>query len=338
MKITLKDIADSVNVSISTVSRVLNNGTTSISKEMREEIFRVSRELGYQKTNERKKDGNIEKKIGCFLYNIKGKYQDPFFSEVIYGIERELLDQGLMLNFTYDQNDVTSSDFIEEFENDNIGVISVGPIDTELLKQLSSKVPYILSVGGKPQLAIDYVTVDFFKAAETAVSHLIELGHEKIACISSSSPYLGWTEKEDDRYKGFKSRMTAESLPVHSEWVKDGHFSIEGGYSAMKSILKTKECPTAVFVASDQMAHGAYRAIQEEGLTVPDDISIVAFDDIEMSQYVNPPLSTIRVHKEEMGRIAVKMLLQRMDGNVPLPLTTYLPTGLVVRKSCRPLK
>jgi len=334
MKVTLKDIADKVNVSVSTVSRVLNNGTTSISPEMREEILRISKEIGYDKQVARKKDRNNEKKIGCILYNMKSKYQDPFFSEVIYGIERELVDQGLILSFSYDQNDLLDFNFLEEFEKDCLGVISVGHIETKLLKELSSKVPYVLSVGGQAKLPIDYVTVDFFKAAETAVDHLIKLGHGKIACISASSSYQGLTEKEDERFLGYQSRMTVQKLPIKPEWIQDGHFTIEGGYSAMKSILKEKERPTAVFTLSDQMAHGAYRAIQEEGLTIPKDISVVSFDDIEMSQYVNPPLSTVRVHKEDMGRVAVKMLLQRMEGSIRLPLISYLPTELVVRESC----
>jgi DNA-binding LacI/PurR family transcriptional regulator len=337
MKVTLKDISDKVNVSVSTISRVLSNGTTSISPEIKEEIFRVSKEMGYLKTNGRKKSRNNEKKIGCILYNMKGKYQDPFFSEIIYGIERELLDQGLILNFTYDQKNSSNFDFIEEMDNENLGVITVGPVENELHMELSKKIPYVISVGGKPELTIDYVTVDFYKAAVVAVNHLIELGHKKIACISGSSPYLGWTETEDDRFIGYKSVLTEQKLPYKSEWIQDGYFTIEGGYSAMKSILKAEERPTAVFVASDQMAHGAYKAIQEEGLTIPKDISVVSFDDIEMSQYVNPPLSTIKVHKEEMGRIAVKLLLQRMEGSIRLPLTSYLPTELIVRDSCRRL-
>ncbi|WP_053362784.1 LacI family DNA-binding transcriptional regulator [Bacillus sp. FJAT-27251] len=334
MKVTLKDIADKVNVSVSTVSRVLNNGVTSIPQETREEIFRISREIGYQKIHDRKKDRKNEKKIGCILYNMKGKYQDPFFSEVIYGIERELLDQGLTLNFTYDQKDILNLDFIDNFDLENLGIIVVGPIQTELLENLSSKIPFVLSVGGTPQINLDYVTVDFFKAAERAVQHLMNLGHRKIACISASTPYLGLSEKEDDRFRGFQSILVSKKISINPDWVQDGRFTIEGGYTAMKKILGGKERPTAIFSASDQMAHGAYRAIQEEGMNIPQDISIVSFDDIEMSKFVSPPLSTVRVYKEEMGRISVKMLLQRMEGSIPLPLTSYLPTELVVRKSC----
>lgn len=334
MKVTLKDIADHVNVSVSTVSRVLNNGTTSISKETIDEINKVSKELGYLRLSDRKKEKISKKKIGCFLHNLKGKYQDPFYSEIIYGIERELLDQGFILNFTYDQSDLMNLDFSGRFEDETLGVIIVGPLEKNILKELSSQVPYVISVGGKPELTIDYVTVDFFKAAITAVDHLINLGHKRIACISASAPNDRLTEKEDDRFLGYECALIKQKLPIKSEWIQDGHFTIEGGYSAMKNILKSKEHPTAVFVVSDQMAHGAYRAIQEEGLAIPANISVVSFDDLEMSQYINPPLSSVRIHKEDMGRIAVKMLLQRMDEGIRLPLTSYLPTELVVRKSC----
>ncbi|HAQ06557.1 MAG TPA: hypothetical protein DCR24_03155, partial [Bacillus bacterium] len=316
-------------------SRVLNNGVTSIPTETRDEIFRISKEIGYKKSNDRKKGGKEEKKIGCILNNMKSKYQDPFFSEIIYGIERELHDQGLALDFTYDQKDVTDLDFIEEYGVESLGCLIVGPIETSLLVDLSRKVPHVLSVGGKPELTtLDYVTVDFFKAAEIAVKHLVNLRHERIACISASSPSLGLTEKDDDRYRGYQHVLNLKKLQINPEWVQDGGFTIEGGYLGMKNILRSKVRPTAVFVASDQMAHGAYRAIQDEGLSIPQDISIVSFDDIEMSKFVNPALSTIRVHKEDMGRIAVRLLLQRMEGSIHLPLTSYLPTELIVRKSC----
>lgn len=338
MKITLKDIADRVNVSVSTVSRVLNNGSTSISSEMRDDIFRVSRELGYQKSNDRKSSEKSEKKIGCILHKMKDKYQDPYFSEIIYGIERELLDQGQILNFTCEEKDLINSQLTEEFENDILGVIVVGPFEQTLLKKIAEQIPYVISVGGTPGQGIDYVTIDFEKAAETAVNYLIDLDHEDIACISASSDTIHLTEKEDDRFVGYKKAMTSHKLPLKSEWIEDGYFTIEGGYAAMKRILGAKERPSAVFIASDLMAHGAYRAIQEEGLSIPEDISVISFDDIEMSQYVNPPLTTIRVYKEDMGRLAVKTLLQRMEGSVRFPLITYLPTELVVRKSCEQFK
>src|SRR5690606_31370558 len=99
-------------------------------------------------------------------------------------------------------------------------------------------------------------------------------------------------------------------------------------------ILSLEHIPTALFIASDRMSYGAYKAIQEKGLTVPNDISIISFDDLEMSPFINPPLTTVRVHKEDLGRISVKFLSQRIKDEITLPLTTYLPTELIVRKSC----
>jgi DNA-binding LacI/PurR family transcriptional regulator len=334
MKITLKDIADQVNVSVSTVSRVLNNGATSISSETRNEIFRVSQELGYQKSNDRKKNGKNGKKIACILHKMKDKYQDPYFSEIIFGIERELIEQGQILSFTYEEGDLSHNLLPEEFEADDLGVIVVGPFEQTILQTVAQQVDFVISVGGIPKLGIDYVTIDFEKAAETAVNYLIQLNHKKIACISASSSKPHLTEKEDGRFIGYKKAMTSHNLPLKPEWIENGYFTIEGGYAAMKRILEANERPSAVFIASDLMAHGAYRAIQEVGLTISGDISIISFDDIEMSEYVNPPLTTIRVYKEDMGRLAVKMLLERMEGNIRFPLTTYLPTELIVRKSC----
>ncbi|SDN09792.1 LacI family transcriptional regulator [Fictibacillus solisalsi] len=337
MKVTLKDIAEEVNLSISTVSRVLNNHANSIPEEMREKIFKISKEMGYKKLNNRKNEKINEKKIGCVINNIKSKYQDPYFSEMIYGVERELIEQGYKMSFSYNDKDLVHLDLKEEYKDDTLGVIVVGALHEDLLKNLSNSVPYVISVGGKPGLDIDYVTVDFKEAAKRATDYLIGLGHEKIACISSSSSALNIPAEEDDRFIGFQEVLASHKLQLKKEWIQDGLFTIEGGYKAMKRILMDKELPTAVFTASDRMAHGAYKAIQEYGLSIPKDISIVSFDNIEMSKYVNPQLSTIHVHKEEMGRIAVKMLLQRMDDSIRFPLTTYLPTELIVRESCEPL-
>jgi LacI family transcriptional regulator len=341
MKVTLKDIAEQVNVSISTVSRVLNNAPSSIADETRLRIFQVAEELGYKRT---KKTGQTnrkisEKQIGCILCNMKDKYQDPYFSEIIYGIERELLDQGYMLSFTYDTQDLIQSDCFEELlQGENLGVICVGPMNADFLEEVSRKVPFLISAGGNPELDIDYVTVDFAKAAMKATRYLIRLGHRKIACIGGSSPLAGIPMTEEARFVGYMKALSIHGVPIISNLTKDGHFNEEDSYIAMKQILSGKVRPTALFTTSDRMAYGAYKAIREAGLSVPGDIAVVSFDDLKMSEFVDPPLTTIRVHKEELGRITVKMLLQRMDGNLPFPITSYLPTQLIVRKSCGQLR
>jgi LacI family transcriptional regulator len=336
MKVTLKDIAEKTNVSISTVSRVLNNQPTSLDDETINNILEVSKVLGYKKTKniQKKEEKFSEIKFGCVLNNIKNKYYDPYFSEIIYGIERELLDHGHILNFTYDTQELIQSNYSFEDEGKNLALISVGPIDKDILQTLSHKVSFFISAGGNPLLDIDYVTIDFVKASLKAVTHLVDKGHKDIAYIGGSSYESNIPFEQEERFVGYKKALKSHGLHIVSEWVQDGKFDLNEGYLAMKRILACSKKPTAVFIASDRMAYGAYKAIQEAGLTIPKDIAVVAFDDLEMSKFVTPPLTTVRVHKEELGRLTVKMLIQRMDNNINLPLTTYLPTELIIRKSC----
>jgi len=335
MKVTLKDIAERVNVSVSTVSRVLNNTPTSIDEETRNEIFSISRELGYKKhMKPTEKIRNIsEVQIGLLLNNSKNKYKDPYFSEIIYGIEQELMDQGLNIQFTIDEQELQEGMLPTKFTGDNTAIIVVGPLENSYLQTIKQQVSIIISVGGNPSLPIDYVTLDFKKSAFNAVSHLLNLGHRDIAFIGANALSES-VITEEARYQGYEQALNNANIPIKKEWIKNGSFTVNGGYRAMKEILSLDHLPTALFIASDRMSYGAYRAIQEKGLTIPNDISIISFDDLEMSPYINPPLTTVRVHKEELGRIAVKLLSERVKGEITLPLTTYLPTELIVRKSC----
>lgn len=341
MKITLKDIADRANVSISSVSRALN-GTQSaaqVNEQTRQRILQAAKELGYHKISAslRPNENVAEKRIGLFLHHVKDKYQDPYFSEIIYGIESELLDHGGVLDFTCEVNDIFDPGVFSGMNMHNLGVICLGQVKPEFLRELARRVPLVFSVGGLPLPELDCVTVDFRGAAQQAVQYLIGLGHRKIAFIGGSSS-VGMPYDQEERFIGYRMALESNGLPAVREWIQDGGFNLAQSYEAMIRILQAKERPTALFAASDKMAYGAYKAIQEYGLSIPGDISVVSFDDIEMSEFVNPSLTTFRVYKEEMGRIAVKLLMQRMEGQIPLPLVHLLPTRLMIRDSCRKLE
>jgi len=335
MKVTLKDIAEKVNVSVSTVSRVLNNTPTSIDEQTRNEIFSISKELGYKKhMKTADKAGNIsEIQVGLLLNNSKNKYKDPYFSEIIYGIEQELMNQGLNISFTIDEQELEGGMLPSKFIVENTAIIVVGPMNDSYLQTLKDQVSLIISVGGIPSIPIDYVTIDFKESAMKAVNYLLNLGHQEIAFIGGNEITKN-VITEESRYHGYKQALENSNITLKKGWIKNGKFTVNGGYHAMKEILSFNHLPTAAFIASDRMSYGAYRAIQEKGLTIPNDISIISFDDLEMSPFINPPLTTVRVHKEHLGRISVKLLSQRIKGEIALPLTTYLPTELIVRKSC----
>ncbi|TLS50087.1 LacI family transcriptional regulator [Paenibacillus antri] len=337
MKITLKEIADRANVSISSVSRALsgNHGIAPVHDQTRMRIIQIAKELGYHKLQLPDESGEkaSEIRVGLVLHQAKAKYQDPYFSEIIYGIESELMTKGLALDFTVEVEDFFKSDPFADIDKQHVGVICVGPLKSSIIKTLSKQAPWLFCVGGLEEPGIDGVTVDFRGAARQAVQYLLQLGHQKIAFIGGSSR-VGAPLEQEARYLGYKEALGANSIPLIHEWIRDGGFDTAQSYEAMVDVLRMNDRPTALFVASDKMTYGAYKAIQEFGLSIPEDMSVVSFDDIEMSQYMNPGLTTVRVHKEEMGRIAVKLLTQRMEGKIPLPLTSYLPTEFVIRGSC----
>jgi LacI family transcriptional regulator len=252
----------------------------------------------------------------------------------MYGIESELIEQRCILDFTFEMREVFENDMFADMNPDRLGVLCVGPAKPELLQAISNHVPFVMSVGGLALPDYDCVTVDFRRAAREAVRHLIGLGHEHIAFIGGRSNVAQQLEQED-RFIGYREELQAADLPLESDWIGDGGFDLQKSYEAMHAILQSDKRPTAVFVSSDKMAYGAYKAIQANGLSIPNDISVMSFDDIEMSEFVNPGLTTVRVHKEELGRTAVKLLIQRMEGKMPLRLNTMLPTELIVRDSCK---
>lgn len=336
MKVTLKEIADRANVSVSSVSRALNGGWGGalVHGQTRERILRIAKEMGYHRLHSSQQPDRSPKfRIGLVLHDVKVKYHDPYFSELMYGIESELAEQGLGLDFTLEVQEIFQSRLFAGVEKRDLAVLCVGPLKSEFLQELKRHVPLVFSVGGLKTPGVDCVSVDFRGAAREAVQYLIGLGHRRIAFLGGSS-VVGASLEEEERFIAYKEVLASHGISLNQTWICNGGFDPAKAYEVMTELIRSDKRPTAVFAASDRMAYGAYKAIQENGFTVPEDVSVLSFDDIEMSEFLSPGLTTVRVHKEAMGRIAVKLLVQRMEGKLPLPLTSYLPTELVVRGSC----
>jgi len=336
MKVTLRDIADRANVSISSVSRALKHdaSTAPVHDQTRLRIIQAAKELGYHKVKLAVQKNETEKRIGLVMHLVKNKYNDPYFSEIMYGIESELIEQGCVLDFTFEVKDVSDLDLFSDMDLHGLGVLCVGPVKPALLRKVSKQVPFVFSVGGLLLPDLDCVTVDFRRAAKEAVQHLIRLGHREIAFIGGCS-LVAPTLEQEERFVGYREALASFGIPLTEAWIGNGGWDLTQSYEAMLKMLQADKRPTAVFVSSDKMAYGAYKAIQACELSIPEDISVMSFDDVEMSEFMSPGLSTVRVHKEEMGRIAVKLLIQRMEGNIRLRLNTVLPTELIVRGSCK---
>ncbi|MGG1576259.1 LacI family DNA-binding transcriptional regulator [Fictibacillus sp. NRS-1165] len=338
--VTIKEIAQKSNVSTATVSRVLNHDhSISVQDETRQRILQTAKELGYQTIHERRKKQQTQSKKTSFSVGIiacqtvEEELNDPYFISIRQGIEEELYKQGINKIGSYRLNDMLTvpQDFLSLD-----GLLVIGRLGEDVLNQVSENIKNIVYLNYVPdEERYDSVTIDFEKATKKALQHLIDLGYKRIG-------YIGGVEREHLKQQKVisedKRLTTFENMIKHgyfegSEDIYIGEYTMTHGYELMKKALKKKNVPKAFFVASDPMAIGGLRALQEAGLSVPSDVALVAFDDIEAAKYSSPPLSTVKVYTKEMGQTGVKLLMDRMKGR-ELPVKVTVPTSLVIRQSC----
>jgi len=334
---TIKDIAIRANVSSSTVSRVLNNDETlSVTKETRQNILLAAKELKYipvKKRGTTNRNSNTSKaRVGIVLcQSLEEELSDPYFLPIRQGIEKECKNQGLFDVGVFRLQNLNSGQFISDVD----GLIVIGKANLEFINKISIGTQHIIYIDHCPnETKYDSIIIDFKKATDKVLDHLLEIGYKRIGYIGGkavehSNKSLAITE---DRQTTFENRMKKENL-YDSNNVHIGEFTMTQGYELMKFALKKDNLPNAFFIASDPMAIGALRALKESNLRVPEDVAIVSFNDIEMASYASTPLTTVKVHTEEMGRVGVRLLIERIKGR-KIPLKVIVPTELVIRESC----
>lgn len=335
---TIKDIASISNVSMATVSRVLNNDDTlSVAEETRQRIVEAARELGYTTIRKRRTKRNMEQeekqrlKIGIILcQSLEEELSDPYFLAIRQGVEQECKDQNFPAPELFRLNEINSVSAPTDVD----GLVVIGKVYEEAVTQFTSKNKNIVYIDYSPdENNYDSVVVDFEKATNELIDHLFKHGYKRIGYIGGNQ-LLHFKEEQigDTRQQTFEKRMKQEQL-YRPEDIYVGEFTMSQGYSLMKEAIKSGSLPDAFFIASDPMAVGALRALQEAGIKVPDDIALTGFDDIEMAKFASSPLTTIRVHMDLMGRTGVKLLLDQINGR-EIPLKVVVPTKLIVRESC----
>jgi len=342
MKVTLKDIA---GVSISTVSRVLNDDKENIvNSDTKQLVWKLVKEMGYTKS---KKQNNIKKntkEIGIIFNGTKSVYNHPYFSALLRAIELEVKDQGYTIGFSICEADIKNKSVLHNVLTRNVDGIIIASllIDNELLNDLNEHFENLVFIDTvHSDLGHDLISVEKEDSTYKATRYLIDFGHKKIAFLGSNlNNEKVPSFKQEMRLNGFLRAMNDSGIPVENHLLKDARWTLDGGYKQMKKILNGFDRPTAVFSASDMMAIGAMRAIQEAGLNIPEDISIISYDDIDMARFTHPPLTTLHVFKEDIGKLAVKMLIERINGDAPeMPIKVFVPTELKIRETvAKPIK
>ncbi len=332
-QLTIRDIARLSGVSRSTVSLVLNH-SPRISDVTKRRVWDVIEREGYEPNAMARGLARRRSDMVAVVVPVTGSHvlSDFYFSEAISGIGDALAARGLHLVI-----EVATPEWVRTMaglrlfrERQIDGMLVVGTLtsDTFVEKLVKSGHPVALVNSVLPGAA--GVVAENVSGAKAMVRHLVSLGHERIGYIGG----LDSTTVGLERTAGYRAAMAEAGLPVRDGYVVYGNFSEESGAEAMRQMLALRPRPTAVFAANDMMALGALRVARESGLDVPRDIALAGADDIALSSYVTPPLTTIRQPMYDIGRQATDTLLSLLAGDEGEPAVTRIETQIVVRESC----
>lgn len=326
---TMRDVAKHSGVSVQTVSHVVNR-TGNISDETRHRVMQAIDELNYRRNPiARSMRTRQTRMIALIILDIS----NPVLSLIASTIESAAYEQDyhvLLYNTAHDP--VREEAYLNEIGSRRAdGVIIVNTINRENMTKFTAEgVPAVLI--DSPFLAspMPVVSVDNSAGSYAATKHLIELGHRRIAHIAGSRDLGIALQREQSYAQALADSGLTYQRVVYAHSIQWGY---ESGYTAMRQLLMDDEPPTAVFAASDALAIGAYRALAEAGLRVPDDISVIGFDNIEASAFTTPPLTTVHQPFTELGHEAFSLLLAMLDGGVRQPSNVLLPAEIVYRES-----
>jgi LacI family transcriptional regulator len=331
--VTIKDVARASGVSYATVSRVLT-GFEFVKETTRQRVIKAADDLGYvANLHARNLVGGRSHIIGLLVPNLDNGY----VGTITQGIDKELAraNYDLML-YTSHRHPGKESFYVSAIANGlTDGLLLVAPLvpATYLESLREQEYPYILIDQADAAESSSVVEATNWQGAYDATRYLCQLGHTRIAFIK------GWSavRSASDRLQGYRAALADYGIPVQEELVIEGDFQQQSGYESAKRLLQRPQpLPTAIFAANDLSAFGAMDAAREHGLRIPDDISIIGFDDISQSSFVYPKLTTVRQPLEQMGQVAVKMLLERIEDPSRRPQQVALATQLVIRDSCGP--
>ena len=332
---TLKDLSKITGFTESTISRVLNGLGTKyrISENTQNIIKKVAEETNFL-FNENARGLRLKKTftIGLIVPDIS----NPFFAKMASLIERE----ARLYNYSIFLCDSDNSTELEKasvhlLQKRKVGGIIISPVglDYKHLKKLYNNIPLVFIDRYFPEIKIPYVSSDEYEGATKAVNHLIKLGHIKIACIQG----LEGTFSNTSRTNAFKDSIKSNGIDIDKTTILGNAFSEENGYSSAKQLMKNKECfPTAILSLSNTITLGILKAFAEENILIPEDVSIISFDEEGYSSLLRTPMTTISQPKEKLGKMAFKMLLAQMESDKKLKQeNVLLPTKLIIRASVK---
>lgn len=334
----IKEIARRAKVSIATVSRALNNDP-KVTSETKKLVHKIANELNYRPNiiarNFAKKTSNI---IGLILPDIT----DEFFSELIKGVDEVTYQHNYFTMVISSHRYLHLENTLNSVLRNGLlgGMILLVPNISNSLKNILSqtKIPFVIISGGSNSSDYDVVAVDNYQGAYDMTTYLIKkCGYKKIAHIA------GPLENDDAklRIKAFKDACRENDINISKNYLVEGDFTRESGLRLAMELMSMKNKPEVIFAANDMMALGCYDAASKKGMSIPDDIGVVGFDDIFVSQYLNPPLTTVSAQIEDEGKRAAELVIDKIKSNTMTGNQSKkikIATELIIRNSTKTVK
>ena len=337
MSVTLKDIAEKAGVSISTVSRVINRDKEKpASQETNDKIWKIVRELGYiPNHNARNLQSGRDKKtktIACLYTSKIDTHNDPFFSDIGLGIQKEANDKGYIISYALSISEMGMRPLHRYIMNHPIdGVIILGRFDEITFSFINRHFERLVYAGLNPvNENIDEVICNGYDATIVAINHLINKGYHKIGYIGDHlNNFIN-----EHRFSAYKACLHQNGIKFNKNYIIDTPLSIFKSHENVDAYLKIHtNIPNAFFCANDVTAIGAMKALKEHNIKVPTDVALISIDNIEMANYVNPSLTTMDIPKIELGKAAVKLLIDQIETDRKKAYRIDLPFKLIERES-----
>lgn len=334
---SIRDVARQAGVSPATVSRILNNDPTyKATAETRQRVLKTATELDYKplvrRCRKNKPQSDSKKlSIGCVIVSTKGRYSDPYYMAILSGIEQELEKLGGAVTLVRTAQELANQEVLDGLLDTPLdGLVLMCQVNGALFERLHQKFPHIVGID-TGYMPIDSVEYDHTRVSRMAVEYLYGKGHREIGFIGGGS--LDEDVTKSRRFRSYCETMMDLGLTVNRDWVVDCAWDDKLCMKGVSRILSSGHVPTAFYAASDLMAMAALRALYLAKVRVPEEVAVIGMSNIEMSQYANPPLTTIDVPTHELGVVVAQVLISRINGDASLHKHILLPSELIERDS-----
>jgi Transcriptional regulators len=338
--VILKDIAEKAGVSMTTASQILNNKSGRISSKTSERVLKIARDMGYEKNYQayclaKKNYKPSEISIGCIVSTGYHIYDDPFISEVVKGIKVETNNSGIHLEYCISVEAFKSPEEAKRIKQIPVwGLIFIEVSDRDVVGLFKDTIRNIVFISlTYRDVPGTLVYTDIEAASKDAVKMLIQMGHSKIG-------FIGLTHIMDEkslelRYKGYLEAFKECGMTVPNRLVENVNFKLDQGEKGAVKMLEGGNKVTAIFCSSDDIAVGVTKSLIKRGLHIPEDVSVIGFDNSSLVKKCRPNLASVHLYKNELGELAVKLLNANICSGYDFPSKLEIPWKIIIRGSIK---